>query len=115
MIGRRASSCFTREAVWERLRGVVPTRLASPALEHVSVRNLATLAWMRLTTKVPVSLTTHPQASFPPRVAPEQLPSPRALPIGGITWSAILLQAPNLAQRTRNKIRRCGSSKAASR
>ena len=50
VIGRRAGLCFTCEAVWERLRGVVPTRLASPALEHVSVRNLATLVRMRLTT-----------------------------------------------------------------
>jgi hypothetical protein len=32
VICRRASSCFTCEAVWERLRGVVPTRLAAPAL-----------------------------------------------------------------------------------
>ena len=67
---------------------------------HVSVRNLATLVWMRLTTLVLVSLTTHPQASFPPWVAPEQLPSPRALPIGVVTWSADLLPAPNLAQGT---------------
>jgi hypothetical protein len=60
VICRRAGSCFTCAAVWERLRGVVPTRLASPALEHVSVRNLATLAWMRPTTQNPVSLPTHP-------------------------------------------------------
>jgi hypothetical protein len=32
VICRRTGSCFTCEAVWERLRGVAPTRLASPAL-----------------------------------------------------------------------------------
>jgi len=41
-----------------------------------------------------------PQASFPPWVAPEQLLSPRALPIGAVTWSVDLLQAPNLAHGT---------------
>lgn len=38
MIGRRASSCFISAVDRERLRRVVPTRLAAPALQHVSVR-----------------------------------------------------------------------------
>ena len=82
VVCRRASSPFTCVVDRERLRSVVPARLTAPAWYGVSVRNLATLVRMRLTTTVPVSFTTHSQASSPRRVASTQLPSPRALPIG---------------------------------
>ena len=82
VVCRRASSPFTCVVDRERLRSVVPARLTAPAWYGVSVRNLATLVRMRLTTIVPVSFTTHSQASSPRRVASTQLPSPRALPIG---------------------------------
>ena len=43
---------------------------------------------------------TSSQASSPPRIAPTQLPSSRALPIGVIIWYIDLLETPSLTQGT---------------
>ena len=84
VICRCTSSPFTCVTVWERLCGVVPTRLATPALYDVSVRSLAALA----------------PASFPRSVARPQLPSPRTLSIGAIIWYTDLLETPSLVHGT---------------
>ena len=84
VICRCTSSPFTYVTIWERLCGVVPTRLATPALYDVSVRSLVAL--------VP--------ASFPRSVARPQLPSPCTLSIGAIIWSADLLETPSLVHGT---------------
>ena len=60
---RCTSSSFTKSVFWERLRDVVLTRLADPALYDVSVRSLAALTRMRPAAKTGRYLRTHSQAS----------------------------------------------------
>jgi len=78
------NSAFTFPPGRERLRDAWLTRLGGPALDAVSVRNLAGLA----------------PASFPRFVASPQLPSPSALSIGVDIWYSVLLKTPVLAQGT---------------
>ena len=91
---------FTCAVVWERLRDVVRTRLATPALHDVSVRSLAALVRMRPTAMSGRHLRTHSQASFPRLVTLPQLPSCRTLPIGAIIWYTDLLETPSLVHGT---------------
>ncbi|MFT5524594.1 MAG: hypothetical protein ACI9HK_002549 [Pirellulaceae bacterium] len=98
---RCASSPFTKLVVWERLRDVVLTRLANPALYDVSVRSLAALT--RTSPggdKQTRRLRTYSQASSPRSVTLPQLPSSSTLPIGAIIWYTDRLEAPSLVQGT---------------
>ncbi len=89
---RCTSSPFTWSVFWERLRDVVLTRLADPALYDVSVRSLAAWTRMRPAAKTGRHLRTHSQASSPRSVALPQLPSSSTLSIGVDIWYAVLLE-----------------------
>ena len=98
---RRTSSSFTKSVVWERLRDVVLTRLADPALYDVSVRSLAALT--RICPggdKQTRRLRTYSQASSPRSVALPQLPSSSTLSIGAIIWYTDPLETPSFVQGT---------------
>ena len=92
---RCTSSPFTKSVVWERLRDVVLTRLADPALYDVSVRSLAVLTRIGPGgDKQTRRLRTHSQASSPRSVALPQLPSSSTSPSEQIIWYTALQKFP---------------------
>ena len=76
--------------------------LTSPALYHVSVRDLAALAWTHPGgAEQTRRLRTRSQASFPPPVTRTQLPSSRTSPRRAIIWyNDLRLKVPKLVQGT---------------
>ena len=103
----RRTSCLRED---QKVIGIADERQATPLQLLVQViqedvgrkwrERTALRRALRAGLQNPFDHHARPQASFPPWVAPEQLLSPRALPIGAVTWSVDLLQAPNLAQGT---------------
>ena len=79
---RCASSRFTNADERKRFRDGWLTHLSPPALYQVSVRNLAALTRMSLTTVLCQLTERHSQASFPRSITLPQLPSSSTLSIG---------------------------------